>query len=96
MPKRQEGKFWPRVRALIWEKAQQLFQEEQARTMGSDFKGITAERKELREGGYFYMAKLIVLRNLWLQKKGLPTVEEEELIKQYGDNIADAIQKTSH
>jgi hypothetical protein len=96
MPKRQEGKFWPRVRALIWEKAQQLFQEDQARTMGSDFKGITAERKELREAGYFYMAKLIVLRNLWLQKKGLPTVEEEELIKQYGDNIADAIQKTSH
>jgi len=93
MPKRQEGKFWPRVRALIWEKAQQLFQEEQAKTMGSDFKGITAERKELREGGYFYMAKLIVLRNLWLQKKSLSTVEEEELIKQYGGDIDDAIQK---
>jgi hypothetical protein len=24
------------------------------------------------------MAKLIVLRNLWLEKKGLPTIEEEE------------------
>ena len=49
--------------------------------MGEEFKGITAERKELREGGYFYTAKLIVLRNLWLEKKGLPTVEEEELTR---------------
>ena len=51
---------------------------EQAKTMGDDFKGITAERKELREGGYFYTAKLIVLRNLWREKKGLPTIEEVE------------------
>ena len=51
---------------------------EQAKTMGDDFKGITAERKELREGGYFYQAKLIVLRNLWLERKGLASVEEEE------------------
>ena len=80
MPKHQRkpGKFWPYVRPLIWEKAQQLYQMEQAKTMGEDFKAITAERKELREGGYFYQAKLIILRNLWLQKKGLPTVEEEE------------------
>jgi hypothetical protein len=56
---------------MIWEKAQELYQMEQAKTMGEDFKGITAERKELREGGYFYTAKLIVLRNLWLEKKGL-------------------------
>jgi hypothetical protein len=46
--------------------------------MGKNFKGITAERKELREGGYFYQAKLIVLRNLWREKKGLPSIEEEE------------------
>ena len=79
MPKqRQPGKFWPRVRPMIWEKAQELYQMEQAKTMGDDFKGITAERKELREGGYFYQAKLIVLRNLWLEKKCLPTIEEEE------------------
>ncbi len=50
--------------------------------MKNDFKGLTATKKELREGGYFYMAKLIVLRNLWLQKKGLPTIEEEETIKE--------------
>jgi len=72
------GKFWPPIRALIWEKAQQLFQEDQARTMKEDFKGITATRGELLEGGYFYRAKLIVLQDLWRQKKGLPSVEEEE------------------
>jgi len=50
--------------------------------MGEDFKGITATGKELREGGYFYTAKLIVLRNLWREKKGLPSLEEEETIKE--------------
>jgi len=82
---RQPGKFWPKIRAMIWEKAQQLFQEEQAKTMGSDFKGLTATKKELREAGYFDTAKLIVLRNLWRQRKGLPTVEEEEMMQQYGN-----------
>ena len=32
-PKRNQGKFWPRVRAMIWEKAEELFMAEQARTM---------------------------------------------------------------
>jgi hypothetical protein len=77
------GKFWPYVRPLIWEKAQQLFQEGQAKTMGIDFRGITATRKELREGGYFYVAKLIVLRNLWRQKNELPTVEDEEATREH-------------
>jgi len=71
------GKFWPTVRQMIWEKAQQLFQDEQAKTMGTDFKGITATHKELRESGYFHTAKLIVLRNLYLQKKDPPSVKEE-------------------
>ena len=79
MPKhqRKQGKFWPWVRPLIWEKAQEIYQMEQAKGMGEDFKGLTATHKELREGGYFYMAKLIVLRNLWREKKGLPSIEEE-------------------
>ena len=46
--------------------------------MGDDFRGITAERSELRAAGYFYQAKLIVLRNLWREKKGLPSIEEEQ------------------
>jgi hypothetical protein len=76
--KKEQGKFWPQVRAMIWEKAQQLYQQDQARGMTEDFTGITATKAELREGGYFYQAKLIVLRDLFLQKKGLPTTEEEE------------------
>jgi hypothetical protein len=65
---------------MIWEKAQELYQMEQTKTMDEDFKGITATKRELREGGYFYMAKLIVLRNLWLEKKGLASVEEKETL----------------
>jgi len=74
---RNHGKFWPTVRPLIWEKAQQLYQEEQAKAMGTDYKGITATHKELRENGYFHAAKLIVLRNLYLQKKDTPPLEKE-------------------
>jgi len=76
------GKFWPHVRALIWEKAQELYQMENAKTMHTDFKGITATKKELREGGYFQTAKLIILREIWQQKKRLPTPAEEETIKE--------------
>ena len=50
--------------------------------MKGDFSGITAEKHELREGGYFYQAKLIVLRQLWREKKGLPSEEEEWLMQQ--------------
>ena len=50
MPKhqRRHGKFWPWVRSMIWEKAQELYQMERAKGMGEDFKGLTATRKELR------------------------------------------------
>jgi hypothetical protein len=46
--------------------------------MGNSFTGTTATRLELREGGYFHQAKLIVLQDLWRRKRGLPNVEEEE------------------
>jgi hypothetical protein len=82
MPDKPKGKFWPPVRAMIWQKAQELYQMDQARYMKDDFTGITAERHELREGGYFYRAKLIVLRNLWLQKKDLLSLEEQQHGKQ--------------
>ena len=60
MPKqRKPGKLWPYVRPLIWDKAQQLFQEDQAKTMGADFQGITATHKELRENGYFHTARAL-------------------------------------
>ena len=83
MPRQKtKGKFWPQVRALIWEKAQELYQMENAKTMHTDYKGITATKKELRECGYFQTAKLIILREIWLQKKGLSSTEEEETIKE--------------
>ena len=75
-----KGKFWSQVRTQIWETAQQLYQEKQARTMHEDFKGTTATKAELREAGYFYTARLIVLRNLYLQNKDLPTTEEQEAL----------------
>jgi hypothetical protein len=74
------GKFWPHVRALIWEKAQELYQMENAKTMKEDFKGTTATRKELREGGYFQTAKLIILREIWLQKKD-PSILEKNMLQ---------------
>jgi hypothetical protein len=83
MQTKTKGKFWPSVRTLIWEKAQSLFQAEQFRTMSDDFKGLTAERRELTEAGYFQTAKLIVLRDLWLEKKGLPTSEEEAYVNSH-------------
>jgi hypothetical protein len=63
------GKFWPKVRRQIWAKAQELFQTDEARTMGEDFKGITAERSELRESGYYATAKTLVLIEINQDKK---------------------------
>ena len=84
-PQRNQGKFWPRGRALIWEKAQQLYQQDEARGVSNDFTGVTATKGELREGGYFHQAKLIVLRDLWLGKKGLPPQEDENSLKSVQD-----------
>jgi hypothetical protein len=52
---------------------------ENAKTMQIDFKGLTATRKELREGGYFQTAKLIILREIWLQKKDSSIFEKRML-----------------
>ena len=75
---KRKGKFWPQVRAMVWEKAQQLYQQDEATGISNDFTGTTATKAELREGGYFHQAKLIVERDLFLQKKGSPTTQEEE------------------
>jgi len=69
---------------MIWKKAQQIFQEENLTTMKTDFHGITATRAELVEGGYFYRAKIIVLRNLYYASKNQPSVEEREIMGRYG------------
>ena len=49
---------WRKVRERIWVKAEELFMQEQMQAFDCDIK---PERCELREGGYFDRAKLIVL-----------------------------------
>jgi hypothetical protein len=52
---------WSKVRARIWVKAEELFMMDQMQTW--DYP-VAPERCELREGGYFDKAKLIVLREV--------------------------------
>lgn len=85
--------FWARVRPLIWEKAQQLFQESQIRTLGTDFHGTTATHKELREAGYFYQAKLLVLNNLSCQNRRLPTVKEEKILPLFKRDLLEKVME---
>ena len=47
-------------------KAEELFMQEQMQAFGCDIK---PERCELREGGYFDRAKLIVLQEIYLEGK---------------------------
>lgn len=56
------GKFWPWVRELIWGKAEELHAADFYISHGENITKPT--RSELREGGYFYDAKLIVLRDV--------------------------------
>ncbi len=67
MQKKPKGKFWPHARELIWQKAEELFMQDQAQMDCY----IRPERSELREGGYFHTAKLIVLQELYLAGKTL-------------------------
>ena len=60
--RRTTGKFWPWVRELIWVKAEELHAADFHR--GHEENLTPPTRGELREGGYFYAAKLIVLRNV--------------------------------
>jgi len=59
---RTTGKFWPWVRELIWVKAESLHAADFHRSHEENLTPPT--RGELREGGYFYAAKLIVLRDV--------------------------------
>jgi 5,10-methenyltetrahydromethanopterin hydrogenase len=55
------GKFWPAVREQIWRKAEELYMLEHPEAC---LHGLRPERSELRESGYFYRAKVLVLREL--------------------------------
>jgi hypothetical protein len=61
---------------MIWEKAQQLYQADELHG-NTDFKGTTATKLELREGGYFHTAKLIVLRELYSEKGAIAPLYKE-------------------
>jgi len=56
------GKFWPWVRELIWEKAEELHAADFYE--GHDENITRPTRRELREAGYFYQAKCLVLREI--------------------------------
>ena len=52
---------WRRVRARIWVKAEELYMQDQVCSWGCS---AAPERCEIREGGYFDQAKLLVLREV--------------------------------
>ena len=76
MRRRLTGKFWPAVRARIWEVAEEMH--------AKDFydgheENITPPtRHELREGGYFYTAKCIVLRDINGMNRGSRRQERQD------------------
>jgi len=59
---RQPGKFWPWIRELILEKVKKLHAADYYE--GHEENVTPPTRKELREDGYFYTAKLIVPREV--------------------------------
>jgi len=70
------GKFWPWVRELIWEKAEELFA---ADFYASHETNVTRPtRAELREGGYFYTAKCLVLRDINRMNRGSKRRDRED------------------
>jgi len=56
---KKKGEFWPDVRERIWAKAEEIYMWENRHLSCNK-----PERNELMEAGYFYRAKLIVLRDL--------------------------------
>lgn len=56
------GKFWPAIRAMIWEEAESLHAADFHKSHEENITQPT--HGELREGGYFYTAKLKVLRDV--------------------------------
>ena len=91
-PKRRlTGKFWPEVRERIWGKAEELH--------AADFYKVHEEnitqptRSELRRGGYFHKAKILVLREVRLETRGRrygdfkpPTLEEWQAFQAGGQD----------
>ena len=62
LPRKRKGSFWPRVRRRMYEKAIELYMQEQSKN--PYFTGQLPEMEELREGGYMHRAKVLVLKEI--------------------------------
>lgn len=62
LPRKKKGFFWPEVRRLMYKKAIELYMQEHSKN--PYFTGQTPEIEELREGGYMYRAKVLVLKEI--------------------------------
>lgn len=61
--------------------------------------GVTPTKQELREAGYWYEAKILVLREIYREKHGCLTSEEEQFLAEYKEWLeenSDTIQKRAH
>lgn len=59
MPRKSlKGTFWPQVRQLMYEKAVELYMHDHPETQNKP------EIEELKEAGYMYTAKVLVLREI--------------------------------
>jgi len=70
------GKFWPWVREMIWEKAYELHAADFHKSHETNITRPT--RSELRENGYFYQAKLIILREVNRMNRGSKRRDRED------------------
>jgi hypothetical protein len=78
----------------MWIKAQELFHRDHP-----EAKGVTPTKKEMREGGYWYEAKILVLREVYRERHGLSSPEEEMFEQQYREWLEenkDVIQRETH
>lgn len=61
--------------------------------------GITPTKSEIRESGYWQRAKILVLREIYIERHGLSSPQEEMFEQQYNEWMEenqDLIQKETH
>jgi hypothetical protein len=73
-----KGKFWPEVRRRMRKKAISLFHQDNPQA-----RGVTLTQKELKESGYWHQAKVEVLREIYREKHGSLSSEEEQYLAEY-------------
>lgn len=89
-----KGKFWPDVRRRMRRKALDLFHRDNPHAHG-----VTPTKNELKESGYWYEAKIEVLREIYREKCGCLSSEEEQFLAEYEEWLEenrDVIQKETY